>query len=314
MTVKIPKCRSKIIPCPAGDRCPEHRGLAKALADAAGRGDFDSYLQIRGESEQVISTRRNEALSDSFVKKNHKGDIIVTLPEVKTVFFHKTKPTSKVTLYTKKRPKVNLGTISPVDLVDKTKSINSSWGLSGARQSFAEAVTEVYDGNAIFIKGKGEFDVLVVDDIQVSDDYKNKGVEEHILGSFVMNSRRDLYSFAGTDKLPYEVYKAQGFEPNPYYFAGKTHQGTGTTYPTVAKLDELSEDAAGSWRNLSAAKGLETFPYIRLKYGRRVSDIPLTPATNFTPAMFLDLATKEGLREAADTKAARNRSLNFDAS
>jgi hypothetical protein len=259
--------------------------MQKALSDAAASGKLDEYLQIRGEIDERAIEKRKEALTKTTIKKNRKGELVAQLPIVKKVIFSKRKEgtlnSSEFNVYTSTRPKVNLGARHPADMVDKTRPIRTS-GLFSASISFKNAVEETYDGNVHFIEGKGQFSTNVIDDIEVADDYKGKSIESHVLGSYLANSRLDLYDFAGSDKIPYSAYKAQGFEPNPYYWAGQTHPETKTRYPSVAELDILSEDKAGYERGLSTSKQLKEYPYIRLNHGEKTTDIPFIPTKDYS--------------------------------
>lgn len=52
------KCRSKIFPCPAGERCPEHRVLLNLIADK----NYEEALKIIFLMKQPIQDRSNLAL------------------------------------------------------------------------------------------------------------------------------------------------------------------------------------------------------------------------------------------------------------
>jgi hypothetical protein len=43
------KCRSKVFPCPAGDRCPEHRAIHEALDYSIQQRDFNKFLEIKNK-------------------------------------------------------------------------------------------------------------------------------------------------------------------------------------------------------------------------------------------------------------------------
>ena len=311
---KIKRCASKVFPCPAGDRCPEHRGMQKALLDAAASGKLDEYLQIRGEIDERAIEKRKEALTQTTIKKNRKGELVAQLPVVKKVIFSKNKEgilnSSEFNVYTSTRPKVNLGVQHPADMVDKTQPIRTS-GLFSASISFKDAVEETYDGNVHFIEGKGKFATNAIDDIEVADGYKGKGVESHVLGSYLASSRLDLYDFAGSDKIPYSAYKEQGFEPNPYYWAGQTHPETGTTYPSVAELDILSKDKAGYERGLDTSKQLTEYPYIRLNHGEKTTDIPFIPIKDYSSEQRNQLFVSQQTRSNKDNLMRRSGIVDY---
>lgn len=311
---KIKRCASRVFPCPAGDRCPEHRGMQKALLDAAASGKLDEYLHIRGEIDEVALEKRKAALEKTTLKKNRKGELVAQLPEVKKIIFSKqevgARGSRELSVYTSTHPKVNLGIQHPADMVDKTQSIRTS-GLFSSAVSFKDAVEETYDGNAHFIEGKGGFSTNVIEDIQVADDYKGKNVESHILGSYLANSRLDLYDFAGSDKIPYTAYKAQGFEPNPYYWAGQTHPETGVVYPTAEQLDVLDDDGAGYERGLMTAKSVKENAYIRLNHGKKVTDIPFTYIKNYSSEQRSQVSVLRYARVDKDTRNRRSGIVDY---
>jgi hypothetical protein len=46
---KRPKCRSNVVPCPAGDRCPEHRGRSAAIMEALKNSNVPEALLLKKE-------------------------------------------------------------------------------------------------------------------------------------------------------------------------------------------------------------------------------------------------------------------------
>ena len=251
--------------------------MVKALNEAAARGAFDEFLEIKNEAAELAAKRRSQALEGATIKKNRKGELIVELPETHKPFLTRaTASGGKLELYKIVKSKVNLGAQHPADTVDKEHVIRTG-GFMSDSVTFPEAINQTYDGNVQLVQGKGSFDVIAIDDMQVTDEYKNHGVEKHVLGSLIHHSRTDLYDFVGSDKLPHEVYEAQGFEPNPYYYASQTHPVTGVTYPSKEELDKLERDSIGYDRGISAGKFNAGYAYIRNRHGKRISDIPLTP-------------------------------------
>jgi len=293
-----PKCRSKVIPCPAGDRCPEHRGLVNAITQAAQDQDLGRFLQLKDEEatkEELL--KKAQFLSQVTIKKNRKGETIVKLPPFEKEVASFTLPsksilhTNEVTFSRTQKQQLVIPPIHPADAVDKNMRIipNSQKfffagsGMKSKREEFAEAVEETYDGN-VKVNYHHAGDVMI-DGIEITDDYKNRGVEAHVLASLVLDNRVDLYDFYGTDNLDYETYKAAGFEPNPHYWAGQTHPVTGVKYPDTQTLKDLNEWDTNPnkefYSGLYSTKYNAEYPYVRLKGGQRFTDVPFKVAPKF---------------------------------
>lgn len=326
-TISRPKCRSKHIPCPAGDRCPEHRGMVAALVQAANENNFDGFAELKEESSSREEEQAREAFfAQATIKKNRKGEMVVTLPpESKEIYRkqdslgHKT-----LTVTTKHAKKVVLPAVHPSELVDKTRAIRTGTaGIFGVMHvdskkngyvQMQEAISETYDGNveASWNHVSGD---ITIDDVQVADDYKNRGVEAHVVSSIIVNERMDLYDFYGSENMSAETAKATGFEPNPYYWAGKTEPSTGITYPSKENLNKLNGTAkkpnpnSYHYSGLYGARYREDYPWMRLKYGKRISDMPLTVEPKFSREQAQEFAKKADARWNRDEKAKGTRTI-----
>jgi hypothetical protein len=62
--MQVRKCRSKAIPCPAGDRCPEHRDQILALAHAARNKDFETFSKLKEKDKKLELARGVDALME----------------------------------------------------------------------------------------------------------------------------------------------------------------------------------------------------------------------------------------------------------
>jgi hypothetical protein len=68
--IQVRKCRSKNIPCPAGDRCPEHRDQILALNQAARNRDFETFSKLKEKDRKLEIARGVDALMEKPVVKD----------------------------------------------------------------------------------------------------------------------------------------------------------------------------------------------------------------------------------------------------
>ena len=316
-TTSRPKCRSTVIPCRAGERCPEHRGLIKAISDATQDQDLGRFLALKDEEASKEQLKeKQEFLANTKIRKNRKGEIVVTLPsEQRTVKQVELGNETLSFFRTTKGEKLVIPAPHPADAVDKNvriypkeqSSVRPDEKRKNSVELFQDGVDLVYDGH-VQVEFNHKSSDVVITDIKVDDEYKGHGVEAHVLASVVLASRTDLYDFYGTDKIPYEAYKAKGFEPNPYYWAGKTHPETGVTYPSVEVLESLTDRKKNHdtyrYSGLYGAKYMPEYPYMRLKHGRRFTDYGFTPSKKeFDKERSREIARLEGEREERLNKA-----------
>jgi GNAT superfamily N-acetyltransferase len=290
-TTRRPKCRSSVIPCPAGERCPEHRGIIKAIAQATENQDLGNFLTLNEEkaSKEELQ-KRAEFLSQTRIRRNRKGDIVVKTPGRKTTVAEFTANGRAVSVT--KQGKTQTQVIPaphPAELVDKQRRImpaergimNSNRGWESPDHLFQKGVDAVYDGH-VQVSTNWKNENVLVDGIRVDDDYQGHGVESHVLASIVLNTRVGMHDIYGSTKIPYEAYKENGFEPNPYHWAGKTHPETGFTYPPKEQLDALTDRDKHhdtiNYSGLYDARSNEEYPYVRQVHGRRFTDHNFIPS------------------------------------
>lgn len=283
MASKIPKCRSTRIPCPAGDRCPEHRGRAKAIQEALANSDIETASLLKKEELDRDEKAKLAAFMASVViKPRRDGSTKVTIPE-QTPIAEANMGNKKVTFSKIKKRVIEVPAVHPADAVDQTELIRLSDNMKGTTSDrFNEALEQLYDGH-VTIDAKSKTSTYVIDSLHVDDDYKGHNVAGHVLASFVGRHRPDLYDFFSKDEsIPYQEYAHAGFEPNPYYWAGKTHPETGVTYQSEETLDKINNDRDSEhyhslgFYHLNEAKRHKDSPYMRISptLGWRFSDIP----------------------------------------
>jgi hypothetical protein len=257
-------CTSKVVPCPAGDRCPEHRGIMIALDRAAKELDFDSFAQLKSdlaEKQGTIGFKR---------KASGETTVTVTTPVVsrrvtkqrgtRSIEYKLTKPHKDV---------IKLGKLSNADLVDKNHKIIFN---QYDKEEIAQRIAETYGPDVKASFGFTEYgEIHTVESISMPEDFKNKGVSKHIVESLIANSREDLYKFAiKDDVLSHEELESLDFQPNPFYWAGQTHPVTGYTYPSVEALEKRINSRSRTDRHqfhygsqLYTARNAKEYPYIR---------------------------------------------------
>lgn len=280
MKNKKPVCRSKTIPCPAGERCPQHRGLLHAILQAAEGQNLEEFLALKDELSDEEKKRRQHFLQNLKFKTNKDGTGTVIVPGMQEVFWEKaTNNGLKETTWSLTKPgktrKVTFPLPHPADTVDKNLRISTSVGLFDTTD-YKVSPHEKVVANAQTIYGGGieNFDCKLEDgdyvyrNMKLAPGYENRGVEAHVLLSSVAAQRDDLYSFFGDDSVPYEAYEKAGFEPNPYYWAGKTHPTTGKTYPSIDVLKKLNNwdtnsNCADLYSSLYGASRKPDMPYVR---------------------------------------------------
>jgi hypothetical protein len=255
------RCRSRVVPCPAGDRCPQHRGLIAALEKAAVAMDFDSYADLSKQLGEQQATGR--------VRRNLKGETIVSF---NTPIVSAKMDTREVTFQVSRprRQQVNLGKLTAADLVDKDRRIY--FDVYDAEET-NRAIQETY-GPEVSLQTSHEFSAQHFDELKVPAGFEGKGVQKHIVESYLAASREDLYSFGLADGILTHAEATElGFQPNPYYWAGKSHPVTGHAYPTEAELEARlrSENRADRYRHhltgsLYAAQDSKTYPYFRTHF------------------------------------------------
>jgi hypothetical protein len=302
--VKKYVCRSKSIPCPAGDRCPAHRGRAQAIKSALENSDLKAASLLKKEELSDKEKRQLKDFVDNMkIRLKKDGSTVITVTE-KEEIFSKENGNKTLTVTRAVKKKIIADAIHPADGVDKTRRIipnrQTTFGPNNPDlrktqdQEMQEALDELYDGK-VQLETKSKFNTILINKLDVEDDYKNHGIESHILASVVVARRPDLYDTASKADVPYAEYRKAGFEPNPYYWAGKTHEGNGHTYPSKETLDEYYNDYENEARwdcgymNLGSAKDVAEYPYIRFKHGYRFDEVPLTNKS-------LDKETKDKLR------------------
>lgn len=279
------KCKSRTFPCPSGDRCPDHRGQEQAVFNALkGSGLEAAQLLVKENLEQEEKKQLNEFLSKVRVKTLRNGSTKVVMPGDKKTVYEKTTltSTSKVTV---SKPSVTvIPRLDPATAVDKTIAVRSG---NDYKNGFQNRLNDLYDNNVTIHTGKRNMAGHVITSISLGEGYKNKGIEAHVLASYVVDNRPDLYDFYGSSlEIPYSEYEKAGFEPNPYYWAGQTHPETGVTYPTVEELDSSWEEdtkdneaymlySLYNLRNLKHMDAKEQ-PYVRMMHGWTFKDIPLS--------------------------------------
>jgi hypothetical protein len=281
------KCSSRTFPCPSGDRCPEHRGQAEAVINALKSSDIEAASLLTKDKLEAEEKKKLKAFLESMtVKTKRDGSSIVTVKDDKTVFeSFNGKRTLKVTKTSRK--KIEVPAVDPVEAVDKTIAVRSG---SDYKNGFQNNLNAIYDNNVV-VSDTNTFGSFVLNKIDMPDSYRGKGVESHVLASYVVDHRPDLYDFYGNDlSIPYSEYEKAGFEPNPYYWAGKTHPETGITYPTEQELDASWDDETVdrekySYYQLYTLRSLghpeaKQYPYTRQKHGWTFKDIPLTEDFN----------------------------------
>lgn len=283
MTNKIPKCRSTRIPCSAGDRCPEHRGRAKAIQEALANSDIETASLLKKEElDRDEKAKLANFLASVSVKTRRDGTTKVTIPE-NTPIAEATMGNKKVTFSKTKKRVIEIPAIHPADAVDQGELIRLSDNVKGVTsERFNETLNQLYDGH-VTMDVDSESSTYVINSLHVDDDYKGHNVAGHVLASFVGRHRPDLYDFFSKDEtVSYEEYAHAGFEPNPYYWAGKTHPETGFTYQTEKELNTMKGDRKSDhysslgFYNLHEAERHKDSPYMRISptLGWRFSDIP----------------------------------------
>lgn len=278
----IPKCRSKVFPCPAGDRCPQHRGQAQAVMNALQNSGVEAASLLAKENlDKTEKQKLNNFLSSVRVKTKRDGSTELTYPNDPKIISQKQTPTKTVTFSITKRAKQVLPAVHPAEAVNKQSAIRSN-GNYIHNEGFLKNLEQIYDGKVKTNYTHGH-NGITIQPIEMPEDYRGKGVESHILSSIVVDNRADLYDFYSEDTtIPYSEYKKAGFEPNPYYWAGKTNPDNGITYPTTETLDKLADNRKAdtyydySLHNLYTLghRNLKTIPYIRMKHGWTFENIP----------------------------------------
>lgn len=224
MTVK--KCKSKTLPCKAGERCPEHKSII------AYKGiNFGSVVAQFFEEElfeKMFGSQRQPA-----------GFPLFTF-----------------------QPDMDFSS------------------------SFQKAVKKQFN-NEVKLYAQHEKDAYTIKHLTVKGGAKeNQGAV--ILSSLVAGTSHHLYSYGvkSTD-ITHDDYVKAGFEPNPYYWAGKESPLKGITYPTKEEIDHINRvwSTVNKTRlhnpsnPLNQMKRLKKYPYVRARGGFR----------------FLDYATKQGI-------------------
>lgn len=220
------KCKSKTLPCKAGERCPEHKNII-------------AYKGI------------------------HFGSVVAQFFEEE--LFKKTFDNQRQTLG------------FPLFTFQPDTEFSSS---------FQKAVQKNFN-NDVKIVVQHEKDAYTIKDLTI------KGVKEDnqgavILSSLVAGTQHNVYSYGvkSTD-ITYDEYVKAGFEPNPYYWAGKESPLKGVTYPTKEEVENINrvwslvnKKMLNNPANpLNQMKRLKKYPYVRASGGFR----------------FLDYATKQGV-------------------
>lgn len=174
-----------------------------------------------------------EAHLTAKVKTNRKGEVIVTLrePGVKT---KRTVGSVELSVTAPKKQVVNLGVLTSADTSDKNLAMR--YDRFNVREESSIKAKELY-GDAVDVKVEIDHNQIAITDLQQPESFAGKGVDKHILESIIFNSREDLYDFTLDESVPYEVAEQVGFQPNPYYWAGR-EAPNGITYPSVKELDD----------------------------------------------------------------------------
>lgn len=219
------KCKSKTVPCKAGERCPDHKFWGSYPLTSFGVAVLEKY-------ETILKARLNVPKAElvKLVRLDSRTDIQDSLKTALTKRFGE---------------------------------------LSGK--------FEVHKGLDAYVVNK------------TSGEYAEDEKSSTILCSLVAHTNTSRYAYASKSlDIPVETYFVAGFEPNPYFWAGK-QSPWGFVYPPeeeIAKLNKawcvLHETPANSPATpLNQMRRLQKYPFVRGKGGFRFLDYVTTEGKNF---------------------------------
>lgn len=190
-TVK-PKCHSKIIPCPAGERCPEHRGRSEAIIKALKNSDIKTAALLKKEELDVKEKQQLASfLKEMNVKLKKDGSSIITVTEHLPIYEKRTW-NARTTVYRNRKQKIVAPPVHPAEVIDKTHRIvpnNTTLFYAGVvvktpDEAMQSSLDQIYDGN-VTISTSSTFSTIAVNVLDIADDYKGHGVESHVIASIV---------------------------------------------------------------------------------------------------------------------------------